>query len=132
MKHKELTEKIIGAAYTVYNILGWGFLEKVYENALAIELQKMGIKVTQQSPIKLLYKGDVVGDYTDDLLVEDKVIVELKAVKNMNEIHEVQVVNYLAATGIEVGLLLNFGENLKIKRKIFDKRKKEYPYKSVS
>ena len=100
MKHKELTEKIIGAAYTVYNTLGWGFLEKVYENAMAIELQKMGIKITQQSPIKVLYKGTVVGDYTADLLVEDKVIVELKAIKELAKIHEVQLVNYLAATDI--------------------------------
>ena len=124
LKHEDLTEKIIGAAYTVYNKLGRGFLEKVYENALAIELRKMGLKIAQQAPIEVIYEGNIVGDYTSDLLVENKVIVELKAVSRMNKIHEVQLVNYLASTGIEVGLLCNFGENFEMKRKIFSRGKR--------
>ena len=119
MKHKELTENIIGAAYNVYNALGKGFLEKVYENALTIELEEKGINVIQQAPIITLYKNKIAGDYIADLLIEDKVIVELKAIKELKKIHEVQLVNYLAATKIEVGLLLNFGENFELKRKIF-------------
>ena len=119
MKHRDLTKKIIGAAYNVYNALGKGFLEKVYENALAIELKEKGINVIQQAPIITLYKNKIVGDYIADLLIEDKVIVELKAIKKLTKIHEVQLVNYLAATKIELGLLLNFGENFELKRKIF-------------
>ena len=125
MKYKNLTEKIIGAAYAVYNTLGWGFLEKVYENALVVELEKIGIKLVQHAPINVYYDGVVVGEYLADLLVEDKVIVELKAVKALSEVHEVQLVNYLAATPIEVGLLLNFGEELDIKRKVFDNERKK-------
>ena len=119
MKHRDLTKNIISAAYNVYNALGKGFLEKVYENALAIELKEKGINVIQQAPIITLYKNKIVGDYIADLLIEDKVIVELKAIKKLTKIHEVQLVNYLAATAIEVGLLLNFGENFELKRKIF-------------
>ena len=125
MKYKDLTEKIIGAAYAVYNTLGWGFLEKVYENALVIELRKICFKVVQQAPINVYYDGVVVGEYLADPLVEDKVIVELKAIKALSEVHEVQLVNYLAATPIEVGLLLNFGEELEIKRKVFDNERKK-------
>jgi len=123
MKHRDLTEKTIRSAYNVYNALGKGFLEKVYENALTIELKEKGINVIQQAPIKILYKNKIVGDYIADLLVEDKVIVELKAIKELAKIHEVQLVNYLAATDIEVGLLLNFGDKFQVKRRIFTNKK---------
>ena len=123
MKHMELIEKIIHSAYNVYNALGKGFLEKVYENALTIELKEKGINVIQQAPIKILYKNKIVGDYIADLLIEDKVIVELKAIKELAKIHEVQLVNYLAATDIEVGLLLNFGDKFQVKRRIFSNKK---------
>ena len=114
----ELTEKIIGCAYTVFNTLGSGFLEKVYENALKLEIEKEGLKVTQQPPINVLYGGQTVGEYFADLIVSDKVIVELKAIDSLNKIHEVQLVNYLKATGFRVGLLINFGEAIKIVRRV--------------
>ena len=120
MKYKELTNKIIEAAYKVHNTLGFGFLEKVYHNAMVIELAKRGIKADSEKPIKVFYEGRIVGDYVSDLVVDDKVILELKAVKELNDIHEVQLVNYLKATGIEVGLLINFGPSVKIRRKVFD------------
>jgi len=118
-KHTDITEKIIGAAYEVHNVLGFGFLEKVYENALAIELKQQGLSVRQQQPVQVFYKGHLVGDYVADLIVEDKIIVELKAVKLLRKTHEVQLVNYLKATRIEVGLLLNFGSSVKVTRKAF-------------
>ncbi|NLJ71739.1 MAG: GxxExxY protein [Syntrophomonadaceae bacterium] len=114
----DITDKIIGSAYKVYNTLGTGFLEKVYENALKHELEKNGLKVMQQYPIKVYYEEKVVGEYFADLLVEDKVIVELKVASAINTIHEVQIINYLKATKIRVGLLINFGNEIKIKRKI--------------
>jgi len=97
--------------------LGHGFLEKVYENALRIELVKQGLEVKQQEPIKVYYEGQVVGDYYADLWIEDRVIVELKAVRALSKAHEVQLVNYLTATGVDTGLLLNFGPSVKVKRK---------------
>jgi len=106
----KLTEKIIGCAYAVSNVLGCGFLEKVYENAMAIELRKAGLKVEQQAPIKVLYGGVVVGEYFADLLVEGRVIVELKAAKGLDATHEAQCLNYLKATALGVALLINFGE----------------------
>ncbi len=118
-KHTDVTERIIGAAYEVHNVLGFGFLEKVYENALAIELQEQGLSVRQQQPVQVFYKGRLVGDYVADLIVEDKVIVELKAVKLLDKTHEVQLVNYLKAGRIEVGLLLNFAGSVKVTRKVF-------------
>ncbi len=121
MKYAELTEKIIKAAYKVHNALGFGFLEKVYQNALVIELKKMCLRVSSEVPIKVYYDHEVVGEYVADLVVEDKVILELKAVKELAEIHEVQLVNYLKATGIEVGLLINFGHSVQVKRKVFNK-----------
>ena len=123
LMHKESTEKIIGVAYTVYNELGFRFLEKVYQNAMKIELEKSGLKVEPEKPIKVYYSGMEVGDYSADLVVEDRVIVELKAVKVLNEIHEVQLVNYLKATNIRIGLLINFGETIQIKRRILDKKR---------
>ena len=118
-KHSATTDKIIGAAYKVYNTLGCGFLEKVYENAMVIELTKLGMPVRQQEPVQVYYDGQVVGDYAADLVVDGKVIVELKAVSALEKVHEVQLVNYLKATGIEVGLLLNFGREMEIKRRVF-------------
>jgi GxxExxY protein len=108
-KHSDSTGKIIGAFYKVYNQLGYGFSEKIYENALSIELWKLGLKVEQQKPIQVFYNDEVVGEYFTDILVEDLVILELKAVSRALSDHEAQLLNYLKATPIEVGLLLNFG-----------------------
>ena len=123
MKYSDLTEKIIKAAYKVHNILGFGFLEKVYQNALIIELRKTGLSVLSEEPITIYYENEIVGQYVADIIVEAKVVLELKAVKDLAEIHEVQLVNYLKATGIEVGLLINFGHSVQVKRKVFDKIK---------
>ena len=118
MLYKDLTEKIINAAMTVYNTLGFGFMEKVYENALMVELDLLGLKAIQQHPLKVFYKEKLVGDYIADVIVEDKVVLELKSIENLSKIHEVQLVNYLKAVNLEVGLLLNFGkEKLEFKRK---------------
>jgi GxxExxY protein len=124
MLHEEITEKIIQAFYKVNNTLGYGFLEKVYENAMAIELRKMGLKVLQQQKIKVYYEGQVVGVYESDLLVEDLVIVETKAKESLREEHEAQLINYLKAAQIEVGLLLNFGKKADFRRKIFTNARK--------
>jgi len=121
-KFKALTEAIIQAAFTVHNTLGSGFLEKVYENALVIELAKLGLKVVQQAPLQVTYEGTVVGEYFTDLIVDNKVILELKAVSHILPAHDVQLVNYLKATGLEVGLLINFaGERVEIRRKILSR-----------
>ena len=112
-----LTEQVIGCAFRVSNTLGSGFLEKVYENALAIELRKGGVDVKQQAPIKVLYEGTVVGEYFADLLVSNLVIVELKAVKEISDAFAAQCLNYLKATGLPICLLLNFGKpRVEIKR----------------
>ena len=116
-----LTEKIINCVYRVSNTLGSGFLEKVYENALAIELKQNGLSVKQQHAVNVFYNGNPVGDYTADLLVEDKVIVELKAVKMLDETHSAQCMNYLKATGLKICLLVNFGKpRVDIKRIVLD------------
>jgi GxxExxY protein len=120
--HKELTSEIISAFYKVYNVLGFGFLEKVYENALKCELEKMGFKVDKQKPITVYYDNSIVGEYFADLIVENKVIVELKAAEVLIEEHELQLINYLKATEVEVGLLLNFGKKPEIRRKIFSNK----------
>jgi GxxExxY protein len=125
MKHEELTEKIIQAFYKVYNTLGYGFLERVYLNAMYIELTTMGFKVEKEKKILVYYLGNVVGDYQADLIVEDVIAVELKAINALVEENEHQLVNYLKATTIEIGLLLNFGKKPQIKRKIFDNDKKK-------
>ena len=117
--NKEITDKIIKAYYKVYNSLGYGFLERVYENALFIELTDMGLACEKQRPIDVFYKGIKVGNYFADIIVEGKVILELKATEGIVEEHEFQLVNYLKATEIEVGLLLNFGKVPEFKRKIF-------------
>lgn len=126
MKHEEITQKIIGAFYTVYNTLGYGFLEKVYVNATAIELRKQGLHVICQVPITVTYDGQVVGEYIADMLVENCVIVEFKAVRQLLTEHEAQLLNYLNATPYEVGLLFNFGPQPKFIRKIFDNDRKKY------
>jgi GxxExxY protein len=118
-KHSEITEKIIKAFYKVYNTLGFGFLEKVYENALFIELREMGLFVEKQRQIKVFYEGKEVGEYYADLIVAECVILELKAAEGLCEEHEFQLINYLKATEIEVGLLLNFGKTPEFKRKVF-------------
>ena len=121
MKINDITYAINGAVFEVNSILGPGFLEKVYENALLIELKKQGLKAKNQVPITVSYKGEVVGDYTADLLVEDKVIVELKTVENLDKVHEAQILNYLKATGLHVGLLVNFKrKKADIKRMVLD------------
>ncbi len=119
MSHSDLTEKIIKAFYNVYNTLGFGFLEKVYENSMKIELMKMGLMVENQKNIKIHYLKYEVGDYYADLIINDLVIVELKATENLCEENETQLINYLKATNIEVGLLLNFGKKAEFKRKVF-------------
>lgn len=113
----KLTERVIGCAFEVHNELGSGFLEKVYENALRIELRLAGFEVKQQVPLPVTYKGQVVGEFYADLIVDDRLIIELKAVQTLAKEHEVQLVNYLAATGIDDGLLLNFGSSVDVKRK---------------
>lgn len=118
-KYSDITEKIIGEAYKVYNTLSFGFLEKVYENALCKKLGQAGLKVEQQYPINVYFEEEIIGQYFADLLVEDKIIVELKACDVMLPVFEVQLINYLKATGKEVGLLINFGNKLDVKRKVF-------------
>jgi GxxExxY protein len=117
-KHSELTQGIIKAYYNVYNTLGHGFLEKVYENAMIIELKKMGLGVEKQKQIEVYYREEKVGEYYADLIVNHDVIVELKVADNLTEAQEYQLVNYLKATGKEVGLLLNFGLKPQFKRKV--------------
>lgn len=117
--HSETTDLILKAYFNVYNTLGYGFLEKVYENALIIELKNMGLKAQRQVPVKVYYQEQMVGDYYADIIVEDQVIIELKAAEALCEEHEYQLINYLKATNIEVGLLLNFGKKPQFSRKVF-------------
>jgi GxxExxY protein len=125
MKYEELTEKIIKAFYKVYNTLGYGFLEKVYENALYIELTEMGFNVEKQKKHIVYYFGHIVGDYNADLLVDELIAIELKANECIVEANENQLINYLKATTLEVGLLLNFGKKPEVRRRIFDNDKKQ-------
>ncbi len=124
MKHEELTDRIIAGFYQVYNVLGWGFLESVYHRALMHELRKRGMSVESEAKINVYYDGQEVGSYFADLVVENAVIIELKAVEQFTPGHEAQLLNYLKSTSIEVGLLLNFGPKPQIKRKVFDSDKK--------
>ncbi|HCB49098.1 MAG TPA: GxxExxY protein [Chloroflexi bacterium] len=117
MEDEELTKKVIGCAFKVHNSLGSGFLEKVYENALRIELSGAGLRVEQQRPIQVYYQGEVIGDFVSDLLVEKRLVVELKAIEKLTKLHEAQLVNYLTATGLDIGLLINFGKSVQIKQK---------------
>lgn len=118
MENDLLTEKVIGCAFRVYNEMGFGFLESVYETCMLHELKLNGIRAQQQSPIKVFYRGELVGEFRADLLVENALIVELKSVRAINLAHEVQLVNYLTASRLDKGLLLNFGESkVEVKRK---------------
>ena len=123
-KHSDITNSVICCFYSVYNALGYGFLEKVYENALLMELTKRGISAVSQHPIKVYYDGAIVGEYFADILVGDSVLIEIKAVKNLAPEHDAQLLNYLKATEIEVGLLLNFGAEPQIKRKVYENLRK--------
>lgn len=126
-KHADLTDKVLKAFFKVYNMLGCGFAERVYQNALAIELKKSGLQVETQQGITVYYEGDVVGDYITDMVVNGVVMLELKAVRTLTEDHEAQILNYLKATPVEVGLLLNFGEKPEYRRKILDNDRKGSP-----
>ena len=123
-KHAELTEAVINVFYHVYNTLGYGFLEKVYRNAMIVELQKRGHQVQQNVEIAIRYEGVVVGEYYAELIVDSLVLLELKAAEKIAPEHEAQILNYLKATNIEVGLILNFGPKPEIKRKVFDNSRK--------
>lgn len=122
--HKDLTDKIIKCFYEVYNTLGFGFLEKVYENAMMIALAQEGLRAKTQQPIRVYFKNSLVGDYYADIIVDDTIIVELKAIERLADEHELQLINYLKATDIEIGLLLNFGRKPEIRRKIFTNDRK--------
>jgi GxxExxY protein len=122
--HKSITDAILKVYYEVYNELGYGFLEKVYQNAMYFELKSLGYKVDPQKQIKVYFKKQLVGEYYSDLLVEDKVIVELKATELIMNVHIAQIMNYLKATPIEVGMLLNFGEEPEFKRLIYTNDRK--------
>ena len=118
MEHEEITHKIIGSAYKVFNALGFGFLESVYKKAIIIDLTKNNLKVEEEKPLKVYYDGQVVGDFYVDLFVEEAVIVELKSVQNLTKVHEIQLVNYLNGLRKEIGLLINFGPSgVEVKRK---------------
>ena len=125
-KHSDLTEKILGAFYAVYSTLGYGFLEKVYVKALMIELTKRGMIVRDEYPIKVYYDGQLIGEYFADIVVNDLVILEIKATGVLAKEHEAQLLNYLKATPYEVGLLLNFGPKPENKRRSFDNNRKEW------
>jgi GxxExxY protein len=119
MEHRELTEKIIGCAYRVYNKMGFGFLESVYEKCLLIERHREGLQAESQKAIRVGYEGETVGEFEADILVNDTVIVELKSVRCLGKPHEIQLVNDLVATGKPAGLVLNFGERkVEVKRKL--------------
>ncbi len=132
MKHEDITDRIIAAFYHVYNTLGWGFLESVYHRALLHELRKRGLNVQLKAKVEVFYDGLRVGVYFADLVVSEAVIIELKAIDQLTAAHEAQLINYLRATNIEVGLLLNFGMKPQIKRKVFDSDKKTALPKSTA
>jgi GxxExxY protein len=117
--HQELTKSIIGIYYDVYNEMGHGFLEKVYQNAMIVELQSRGFEIESQKRINVYYKQTIVGEYIPDIIVNNSVIVELKCVEYINESHQAQLINYLKSTECEVGLLLNFGNDPQFLRKIY-------------
>jgi GxxExxY protein len=125
LKHERLTGQIIKAFFKIYGTLGYGFLERVYENALLIELQGMGLQVANQQPIDVHYQAQLVGSYFADLVVNGEVVIELKAAEGIVEAHDAQLLNYLKATSIEVGLLLNFGPKPQFRRKIFSNERKK-------
>jgi len=118
MLHKDLTSKIINCAYQVQKTLGFGFLESVYQNALLHELTKAGLKAQKEQKILVTYDNQIVGTFTADMVVENRIILELKSIKELHPAHEAQLNNYLKATGKQLGLLINFGHKIEIKRKI--------------
>ena len=118
-KHEEITKRIINAAHTVHNQLGYGFLEKVYHNALIIELKKTGLLVESQKPIGVKYDNQVVGEYFADVVVDRKVIIEVKAADRHNRLFEAQLLNYLKGSDLQVGLIINFGTSVEVKRMVF-------------
>ena len=120
MKHENVTERIITAFYKVYNTLGWGFLEKVYQGAMEIELRKCGLNIQPLPKIDVFYDDIRVGEYIADFIVEECVIIELKATESIAPAHEAQLLNYLKATNIDVGLLLNFGPKPQFRRKVYE------------
>jgi len=122
MLHKEITDQIIKSFYKVYNKLGYGFLEKVYERSLIIELRKLGLECKSQEPMRVFYEEKELGFYLADILVEDLIVIELKAAVSICEEHEFQLINYLRASEKEIGILLNFGKTPQFKRKIFSKQ----------
>jgi len=124
-KYKEITDIILRSFYEVYNELGGGFLESVYENALYIVLTGYGLSVERQKDISVFFRGNIIGNFKADLSVDKKVIVELKAVRTIDPAHEAQLINYLKATNIEVGLLLNFGRKPEFKRFVYDNKRKK-------
>jgi len=130
--YKELTDSIIKAFYDVYNVLGYGFLEKVYQNSLYLELKSRGFQVESQKQIKVFYKNIEVGEYYADLVINDVIILELKAAEFVVEEFEWQLLNYLRGTNKEVGLLLNFGKKPEFRRKVFENSRKNIPKSAYS
>lgn len=124
MQYRDLSDKIIKAFFNVYNQLGYGFLEKIYERALVLELHELGISAKAQQQLKVFYKTIEVGDYFADVIVNDLIIVEIKAIDSLHDVHKRQLINYLKATNIEVGLLLNFGPKPQIVRQVFSNSEK--------
>ena len=125
-KHQELTKRIIGVFFEVYNELGHGFLESIYQEAMEIALTSCGLSITPQMPVPVYFRGRQIGDFRADLIVEQIVILELKAARTLDPAHEAQLLNYLRATDIELGLLLNFGSKPQFKRLIYDNERKSH------
>jgi GxxExxY protein len=124
MKHSGITDRIIGVFYEVYNELGYGYLESVYENALVIALAAKGLAGRQQMPVPVSFRGHLIGNFAADILVDDVVLIELKVARAIDETHRAQLMNYLRATQIEVGLILNFGPKPEVKRMVLDNERK--------
>ena len=131
MINQEKTSLILKCYYKVYNTLGFGFLEKVYENALFLEMTNMGMNCRKQVPITVFYDGEEIGNYFADIIVDDDIIIELKAAESLCEEHDHQLINYLKATNIEVGLLLNFGLKPEFRRKVFSNDRKKFKTRSA-
>jgi len=135
LKHAELTDKIIGVYYDVYNELGYSFLESVYEESMAMALREAGLEAEPQVAVPVLFRGHQVGDFRADLLIEHKILLELKAARTLDRSHEAQLLHYLRATKIEIGLLLNFGDKPQFRRLFFDNERKKiraHPCESVA
>jgi len=135
LKHADVTEKIIGVFYDVYNELGYGFLECVYEESLSIALQEAGLRANRQIPLPVWFRGHKVGEFRADMLVENCVLLELKSARSLDPAHEAQLLHYLKSTEVEIGMLLNFGARPQFRRLIFDngrKKIRENPWKSVA